>query len=168
MLEKAKSVETVTPGIYRDAMAHLAGAVNIATTDGSAGRRGVTVAAAMSVSDSPATIVVCLNRNRDENLWFRENGNLALNTLCASQIELSRIFAGEDHLAMDKRFAAAQWQSLVTGAPVLLGARTALDCRIVEFRPVETHWMILARVVAVAKPVDETALVYMDRGYREL
>ena len=64
---------------YRDAMAHFAGHVHVVTTDGAAGRRGVTVIAACSVSDRPPTVLVCLNRENDANDLFVENGVFALN-----------------------------------------------------------------------------------------
>ena len=51
----------IQPQDYRDAMAKFAGAVHVITSDGPAGRRGVTVIAACSVSDDPPTILVCLN-----------------------------------------------------------------------------------------------------------
>ncbi|MCB1449897.1 MAG: flavin reductase, partial [Nitratireductor sp.] len=76
-------------------MARFAGAVNIVTTAGHSGRRGVTVSAAVSVSDNPPTILVCLNRNRAENAFFAENGVMALNTLCEGHVSLARAFAGE-------------------------------------------------------------------------
>ncbi|TIW51814.1 MAG: flavin reductase, partial [Mesorhizobium sp.] len=52
----------IGPQAYRDAMAHFAGQVHVVTTDGPAGRRGATVIAACSVSDTPPTVLVCLNR----------------------------------------------------------------------------------------------------------
>ncbi|MFX5634519.1 flavin reductase, partial [Acinetobacter baumannii] len=46
---------------FRDAMARLSAAVNIITTDGPAGRAAMTVSAVSSVSDEPATVLVCIN-----------------------------------------------------------------------------------------------------------
>ncbi|TGV53477.1 flavin reductase, partial [Mesorhizobium sp. M2D.F.Ca.ET.160.01.1.1] len=50
----------IGPQAYRDAMSHFAGHVHVVTTDGPAGKRGATVIAACSVSDTPPTILVCL------------------------------------------------------------------------------------------------------------
>nr|WP_269530312.1 flavin reductase [Asaia astilbis] len=49
--------------IFRDAMARLASAVTIITTDGENGRHGFTASAVCSVSDDPATLLVCVNRS---------------------------------------------------------------------------------------------------------
>ena len=154
--------------IYRDCMARLAGAVSIIATDGKAGRRGVTVSAVTSVSDNPPTLLVCLNRNREENAWFQENGVFSLNTLAAGQIGLARAFAGEGHLAMEERFAMAEWSRLETGAPILAGTRMSLDCIVTDVQPVATHFVIFGQVVASHLGVGDGALIYLDRQYRTL
>ena len=59
---------------FREAMSHFAAAVCLVTTDGPAGRRGVTVTSVCSVSDDPATLLVCLNRSNAANARFDENG----------------------------------------------------------------------------------------------
>jgi len=53
---------TVSREQFRDAMARLGAAVNIVTTDGTAGRAGFTASAVCSVTDDPPTLLVCLNR----------------------------------------------------------------------------------------------------------
>ena len=57
----------VLPGVehdaFRNAMACLGAAVNIITTDGPAGRAGFTASAVCSVTDTPPTLLVCLNRS---------------------------------------------------------------------------------------------------------
>ncbi|MCO5132827.1 MAG: flavin reductase [Phyllobacteriaceae bacterium] len=156
---------------YRDCMARFAGAVHVVATDGPAGLRGVTVSAVTSVSDNPPTLLVCLNRNRPENGWFGENGHFSLNTLCADQIDVARAFAGEGHLGMEERFAAGQWRRLVTGSPVLEGARMALDCRVTNVLEVATHMIIFGEVAGFNLPAGDEpppALCYMDRDYRVL
>ncbi len=72
-ISSAASVESKS---YRDAMSHYAGAVQIVTTAGSAGRRGLTLTAACSVSDNPPTILICLQKIHEENRLFIENGVL--------------------------------------------------------------------------------------------
>ena len=73
--------QKIEPLAFRNAMSHFAEAVHILTTDGPAGRRGVTISAVCSVSDNPATMLVCLNRSHEFNHLFIENQVFALNTL---------------------------------------------------------------------------------------
>lgn len=79
-------------------MSHFAGAVHVVTTDGKAGRRGVTVSAACSVSDSPGTLLVCLNHNNPFNRMFDDNGVFVLNTLASIHQSLAVAFSGKEHL----------------------------------------------------------------------
>jgi len=163
-----KNIE-IGPQQYRDCMAKFAGAVHVVTTDGEHGQRGVTVSAVTSVSDNPPTLLFCLNKNRPENRHFSENGCFALNTLCHEQIGIARAFAGEGHLEMQDRFALCQWETLRSGAPVLIGSRMSLDCTVTNVIEVATHYVIFGEVVATAiKMEDSPALIYSDRQYRSL
>lgn len=56
-------MELTDKASFRDAMAHVGAAVNIITTDGPAGRAGFTASAVCSVTDTPPTLLVCLNRS---------------------------------------------------------------------------------------------------------
>lgn len=168
MLKQSADLITISPEDYREAMSHFAGAVHVVTTDGRAGRRGVTVSAAISASDDPPTVIACLNRNRAENRWFEANECFAVNTLCKRQVELARAFAGEGHLSMDARFEMGEWTTLNTKAPILSGSRMAIDCVVRDIQTVYTHFVIFGNVVACGELRREPALVYLDRGYRSL
>jgi flavin reductase (DIM6/NTAB) family NADH-FMN oxidoreductase RutF len=168
VLERTDQKAVISPQEYRDAMSHFAGAVHVVTTDGDAGKRGVTVSAVASVSDDRPTLMVCLNQNRVENTWFERNGCFALSTLCGEHVELARAFAGEGHLEMDARFALGRWSTLKTGAPVLEGARMTLDCVVSDVQAVHTHYIIFGEVVGVGPVGKGAALIYLDRHYRTL
>jgi flavin reductase len=78
---------------FRDAMARLGAAVNIVTTDGAAGRGGITATAVCSVTDDPPTLLVCLNRTSPRSALFLANGVLCVNTLSAGQQAVSNAFS---------------------------------------------------------------------------
>ena len=153
---------------YRNAMARLGAAVSVITTDGPAGRLGFTASAVCSVTDSPPTLLVCMNRGSQLNEAFKANQVLCVNTLAASQEALSPLFAGFDSTPMAERFAAAAWTALETGSPVLSGAVVSFDCRIVQTTEVGTHSVIFCEVQAIqAGPVHE-GLMYFGRSYHAL
>jgi len=153
---------------YRDAMAHFAGAVHIVTTDGEAGKRGVTAIAACSVSDNPPTILVCLNRLNPHNEPFLQNGVFALNTLSAGQRDLSDVFSGLTSVPHDQRFEYGVWETLSTGSPVLRGALSVLDCELVEAKDMATHRIYFGRVTGIRIGDKLQPLLYHDRKYRVL
>ena len=61
--------------------------------------------AVCSVTDSPPTLLVCLNRGASVWPTFSENRTLCVNTLSAGQEPLSNLFGGKTPMA--ERFAAA-------------------------------------------------------------
>ena len=84
---------------FRDAMACVGAAVNIITTDGPAGMAGFTASAVCSVTDTPPTLLVCLNRGASVWPIFSENRTLCVNTLSAGQEPLSNLFGGKTPMA---------------------------------------------------------------------
>uniref|UniRef100_UPI001954C66C flavin reductase n=2 Tax=Enterobacteriaceae TaxID=543 RepID=UPI001954C66C len=72
-------------------MARLGAAVNIITTDGPGGRAGFTASAVCSVTDTPPTLLVCINRAASVHQAFRLNQVLCVNTLGEADAPLSRL-----------------------------------------------------------------------------
>jgi flavin reductase len=149
---------------FRDAMAQLAAAVNIVTTDGLAGRAGFTATAVCSVTDEPPTLLVCMNRRSRRFAAFAENGVLCVNVLDRAQAPLSDLFARKD-MALDDCFAAADWRGMETGSPALEGAAVSLDCRIVQITEVGTHGVFLCEVTGLRLAPRPGALVWHNRAY---
>ena len=153
---------------YREAMARLGAAVNVITTDGPGGRRGFTASAVCSVTDSPPTLLVCLNRNSDSNAALKANMVLCVNTLTAAQQHLSPVFAGMTTDDYDARFAAAAWTVLETGVPVLEGALVSFDCRVSQVTEIGTHSVFFCEVLAIRFIEEGEGLVYFSRAYHPL
>nr|WP_318382102.1 pyrimidine utilization flavin reductase protein F [uncultured Enterobacter sp.] len=151
---------------FRDAMACVGAAVNIITTDGHAGRAGFTASAVCSVTDSPPTLLVCLNRTASVWPVFTENRTLCVNTLAAGQESLSNLFGGKTPMA--ERFGAAEWQIGETGSPRLVGALAVFDCRISQVVSVGTHDILFCDILDIARHATPQGLVWFDRGYHAL
>lgn len=151
---------------FRDAMACLGAAVNIITTDGPAGQAGFTASAVCSVTDSPPTLLVCLNRSASVWPVFNDNRTLCVNTLSAGQESLSNLFGGKTPMA--DRFAAAGWQTGATGCPRLDEALASFDCRISQVVSVGTHDILFCEIIAMTRHPVPQGLVWFDRGYHAL
>lgn len=150
---------------YRNAMARLGAAVNVITTAGVAGRRGFTASAVCSVSDTPPTLLVCVNRGHDSHPALLANRVMCINTLNAGQSALSDVFAGADRQEGEARFEAGEWDVLSTGAPALRGAVVSFDCRIVLTTDVGTHSVMFGEVEAIRHGTKHDALIYFGRAY---
>lgn len=155
---------------YLDAMSRAATGVNVVTTDGPAGRAGLTLSAMTSVSvDGPAPqLLVCINRDSAAGQVVLRNGLFVVNVLRDDQAHLSDVFAGRTSLGGSDRFVSADWTSMTTGAPRLIDPLAAFDCRITDVRGVDSHNIVLGTVVDVFQADRGTALVYADRGYKSL
>lgn len=160
--------EMIDPALYRNAMSRYAGHVQIVTTTDGQERRGVTVTAACSVSDSPATVLVCVNAGNVSNAIFQKSGHFALNSLAVHHRSLAEAFAGIGKLPVDERFSRAQWLSLATGAPVLSDALASFDCRLIEAKAVATHIILIGKVEALHIGPLAPALIYFERSFKEL
>jgi flavin reductase len=157
----------VTQAIYRDAMAQLGAAVNVITTDGPAGRAGFTASAVCSVTDTPPTLLVCVNRASSSYGPVLENQVLCVNTLSGGHEELSRAFGGKT--PSSERFMSGTWSKLATGAPVLDDALVAFDCRVVEVVQQGTHDVFFCQVAAIRDGgAPHGGLVYFARRYHSL
>jgi cob(II)yrinic acid a,c-diamide reductase len=156
------------PSLYRDAMSRYAGHVQLVTTVLGKERRGVTITAACSVSDKPPSVLVCLNNGNAKNDIFTHSRIFALNALGAHNQGLADAFSGKSPMTTDERFAAGDFDTLVTGAPTLKDALATFDCRVTEIVRGATHNIIFGEVVAVRSGESKPALLYMNRGYHSL
>ncbi len=155
----------VSKSAYRDAMSRFGAAVNVITSDGVAGRCGFTASAVCSVTDEPPTLLVCINRNSDSHPIITANKVLCVNTLSPAQQELSPLFGGQVECNPEMRFAAASWDVLETGSPVLADATVTFDCRVSGITEIGTHSVMFCEVVALRQGPTPEALIYFGRDY---
>ena len=92
-------------------MSSLSTAVNVITAAGEAGRCGITATAVCPVTDTPPSVMVCINANSAMNPVLQGNGKRCINVLNHEQEVIARHFAD---MAMEERFGLSCWQK---GAP---------------------------------------------------
>ncbi|MEN3379720.1 MAG: hypothetical protein V7604_5075 [Hyphomicrobiales bacterium] len=152
---------------FREAMRRTASGVAILTTDGPAGRAGVTISTLCSLSMEPPSVIACVHQDASALEALFANGVFAANALSDGQTQVARAFAGQIAELRDNRFGAASWRALATGAPVLDGALASFDCRIAEAFSFGTHRILVGEVVEVADGAGGP-LVFSDRSFRRL
>lgn len=152
---------------YRNAMANLAAAVNVVTTDGEGGACGLTATAVCSVSDEPPTLLMCINRRSETNAIFKRNGKVCVNVCHADHQELSCHFAGMTEMGMAERFALDIWERGELEVPRLRDALASFEGRIVDSAEVGTHTVFYVEVSEVHLKGGD-ALVYFNRAFRGL
>ncbi len=147
------------------AMARAACTVSIVTTDGPAGRAGVTVSAMASVSADTAqpTLLVCVHHLSPAAAAIIENGVFCVNVLRCDQSRVSDAFAGRLGLAC--RFDCADWTVQATGAPRVVDPLAAFDCRMLSAERVGTHHVFIGGVEDTFVAGHGSALIYANRSY---
>lgn len=170
MIEFTKPTEAkvhleVDQDTFRQGMSNLGAAVNVITTQGEAGQAGFTASAVCSVTDTPPTLLVCLNRSASVYHTFLENKVLCVNSLSSNQIQLSNLFGGKT--PMQERFAQGQWSELITGSPVLDDALISFDCEVISSQAIGSHDVLFCQVKAIRQNPNLNALLYFKRNYCE-
>jgi flavin reductase len=164
----ADSVERAAPDIraqFLDGMSRAAFCVNVVTTDGPAGRAGVTVSAmsAVSAEGNSPTVLVCIHHQSKTAAAIVENGVFCINILRDDQSNIADRFGGRK-LGDDDKFAYGRWVEGDTRAPRLADAVVAFDCRVLSAERVGTHHIFIGAVASVTMG-GGTALIYADRAY---
>lgn len=158
--------------VFRDAMARLAAAVSVVTSDGPGGLCGCTASAVCSVSDAPPILLVCINRSSRNNATLKENGRLCINVLHANQQALALQFSRSGTNAQE-RFACAAWALPDTvgqdaagpQSPLLEGALVSLDCAITGTAEVGSHTVFYCTVESARFGEAGDALAYFERDF---
>lgn len=152
---------------FLEGMSHAACTVNIVTTDGQAGRAGVTVSAMASVSADSTwpTMLVCVHHLSPAATRIVENGVLCVNVLRDDQSYISDTFAGRFKDEVNDKFECAEWVSMPSGAPRIVDPLVAFDCRLISSEKVGTHYIFLCEVRELHVSGGGSPLIYANRAY---
>ena len=153
---------------FRSAMAHLPAAVNVITTGGPFGRVGITVSAVCSVTDSPPTVLVCVNQSSATHDIFNSNGEICINVLSGEHEELARHFSGATKVPMEERFGWDIWEESSGSVPVLRDALVKIVGRISDRSVQGSHSVIFVRVERIEVQGERDSLVYFKRQFHRL
>lgn len=157
----------IDPKSYRDAMSAIASPVHIVATDGEAGKAGLTVTALASITDTPATLLVCVNRGAPSAARFLANGWFSVSSLAGEDQALSDIFAGRTDEHFERKFVHGAWKSGAHGQPLLETALATFECRLTDIKDIGTHHVFFGEVLSVGGPAGGSCLIYHRRGYAQ-
>jgi flavin reductase (DIM6/NTAB) family NADH-FMN oxidoreductase RutF len=152
---------------FRAAMRATASGVAVVTTDGEAGRAGVTVSSLCSLSMEPPSVVFSVHRDNRGLAQLLSNGVFVANILTETQERVASSFAGLIPELRENRFLAGEWSELLTGAPALEAALCNFDCRVAGVFDFGSHRIIAGEVLHVRKQAAQP-LIFSDRNFRRL
>jgi len=130
---------------FKSLMRHQAGAVTIITVGNAGNRTGLTATAMCSLTDTPPTVLICVNRNASAHAPIRAAKCFGVNILAQEHFDLAKRFSTKI-VEGEARFDADAWDTLATGAPTLKGSLATLDCELVDEHEFQTHSIFIGRV----------------------
>jgi flavin reductase (DIM6/NTAB) family NADH-FMN oxidoreductase RutF len=159
---QAKNSETTERFVA--AMGMAATGVSVVTTDGPAGRFGLTVSAVSSVSAEPPLVLACINRKSPAAAAIAANGAFSVNVLAAGNRSVAETFAGRPSAGKPYDFSDEDWDEGGTGLPVLAHAAAIFECEMEQAYDAGTHRIFIGRVIA-ARQGEAKPLVYCNRAF---
>jgi flavin reductase (DIM6/NTAB) family NADH-FMN oxidoreductase RutF len=153
---------------FVEGMSRAATFVAVATTDGEAGRFGVTISSLTSVSadgDHPS-LLACVHHRSPAATAILTNRAFCANLLHESQQGLADLFAGRAKVDAASRFDQTDWMAGHGGQPILTGATASFECALATAVLWETHYIIVGKVTSVLLSESPSALLYGQRAYR--
>jgi cob(II)yrinic acid a,c-diamide reductase len=149
----------------KQALNRFANSVTVVTTAHEGRRYGyMSTAVAMIAFDKPAFLIT-VNRTGSSRDPIDRSGVFAINLLREEQRALADAFAGFTGQKGEGRFEGASWTVLTTGAPVLVDALAAFDCRVTEAQEFGSQTLFFGEIVDVLAGTPATPLVYSNRRY---
>jgi flavin reductase len=153
--------------VFLEGMSRSAASVSVVTTDGPAGRGGVTVSAMTSISaDGPRpTMLTCLNASSSALPLVLQNGCFCINVLRTGQTDISDVFSSRVPAPGGDKFNAVETEVMETGAPRIVDALVSFDCRLISAEKIGTHHICIGEVASVITAHEGEPLLYGLRKY---
>lgn len=148
------------------AMAAAVTGVNVVTTDGPGGLRGLTVSAMASVSADPPLLLVAINRRSPLVAAIRANGAFGVSVLGAHQAAVADTFAGRPGAGEPFDFGCARWERGTGGVPLLVGAAARFDCAVESIAEAGSHTLVIGAVRDASRGAVRP-LAYTRREYAQ-
>lgn len=163
-VHKEARAHPATSHDFTRAMGAAATGVSVVTTEGVAGRFGLTVSALASVSAEPPMLLICVNRRNPCVAAITQNGRFAVNILGETQADVARIFSGRAGDGSDYDFSRHAWLLGGHGQPLLDGASAQFECEVDTIHDAGTHRIFIGRAVSAIRG-GSPPLIYSNRTY---
>ena len=124
----------------------------------------MTASSVTSVSDKPASLLVCINKLVSQQEYFSTQGSkFSVNVLGAEHEAISNLCAGRE--PGSDRFGLGNWHHEKV-SPYLADAQAVFFCETDMFISYGTHQIVIAHIQQVyTGDVDFAPLLYADGGY---
>jgi flavin reductase (DIM6/NTAB) family NADH-FMN oxidoreductase RutF len=146
-------------------MRRLAAGVCVISTEVDGQRYAMTASSVTSVSDEPASLLVCVNKEAAMYSMLPLGQPFVINVLSQAQQAVSNICSTRD--AGEERFSCGDWEQDENGMPYLADAQVSFFCRVDNDNyHYGTHQIVIGRLERVVISTDSVEpLVYVNGAY---
>ena len=141
--------------------------VAVLTTICEGDKGGITVNSFTSLSLDPPLVLVNVAKDNPLHGMFRQCRVFALSLLGEEQQDISNLFAGFGKRLKDK-FAELENFTLTTGAPLITGCISYLDCEVFSILKLPQSVLIIGEVVDGISQDNKNPLLFFNRDYAEI
>jgi 3-hydroxy-9,10-secoandrosta-1,3,5(10)-triene-9,17-dione monooxygenase reductase component len=152
-------MSTFSEAEFRQAMGQFCTGVVVVTGLSNGEPVGFTAQSFVSLSLDPPLVGICPARSSQSWPRVRESGHFGINILSADQKPLCGTFArsGSD------KFGGLGWKPSASGAPIIDGVLSFVDCRLEAEHDAGDHTFVVGRVLALqafANPSERPPLLF--------
>lgn len=148
----------------KDAMRRLASAVAVVSARGrDGGAVGMAATSVTSLSMSPPSLLVCINRQTGIHASMFIGAKFNVNLLGNHHRDVAAAFGGQ--VARELRFGVGQWADDIQGLPALADAQAVVGCEVDRLVTYGTHTIVIGAVREVRVAGEVQPLIYQDGRY---
>jgi 3-hydroxy-9,10-secoandrosta-1,3,5(10)-triene-9,17-dione monooxygenase reductase component len=151
----------VEPSLFRSALGQFCTGVTIVTSHDGTAPAGFACQSFAALSLDPPLVLFCPSRKSRTWPMIEATGTFAVNVLAEDQRDLSAVFGAP---GTDK-FAGLDWSPSPSGAPLLAGALTWIDCALETVHDGGDHRVVIGRVTALGDLRDGRPLLFHRGRY---
>ncbi|MEC3976444.1 3-hydroxy-9,10-secoandrosta-1,3,5(10)-triene-9,17-dione monooxygenase reductase subunit [Amycolatopsis sp. H20-H5] len=141
---------------FRSVLGHFCTGVAVVTGHDGTAPAGFACQSFSAVSLDPPLVLFCPAKKSRTWPILAAAGHFAVNVLAGDQQEISAVFGAR---GADK-FAQVPWTPSPSGAPLIEGALTWIDCDLEAVHDAGDHHVVIGRVTALGPPSDARPLLF--------
>jgi 3-hydroxy-9,10-secoandrosta-1,3,5(10)-triene-9,17-dione monooxygenase reductase component len=151
----------ITEARFRKALGNFCTGVTVVTAMHDVEPVGFACQSFAALSLDPPLVLFCPGRTSRTWPHIEAFGHFCVNVLSHSQQDVSATFgkAGAD------KFSCVPWAPAPSGAPILAGALTWLDCAVEDVHEAGDHYIVVGRVTTLGDQRDERPLLFHRGAY---
>lgn len=148
---------------YKRAVSRFATGVAVVASAIGERRAGMTANALFSLSLSPPSIIVSMQKDAESTRLVREAKKAAISFLSADQRRVSELFAM--HNMTDEKFAESSYHTGPAGQPIINGSISAMEVDVVQIISAADHELVFCNITSIEHCDDRLPLIYWGGVY---